>query len=253
VLPELGGSEISELGLAFEEMRIALEGKEYVENYIQTLTHEIKAPLSALQGAVELLEEEMPPEQRSRFLRNAHVESERIQSIVEKLLLLATLEKRTTTQDEETVDLQELVTEVLESLKPVAHKKNISIERFLEEECQLEGERFLLYHAVLNLVTNALEFSSADSTIEVFLESDAGIVRFKVLDAGPGIPDYAQARVFERFFSVKRPDTGKKSSGLGLSLVQEAAELHGGVVSLQNRENGGVEAVLELPLEPLAT
>lgn len=69
-LPPLGNSEINELGTAFEEMRTALDGKQYVENYVQSLTHEVKAPLSAIQGAVELLNEDMPPDQQGRFFKN---------------------------------------------------------------------------------------------------------------------------------------------------------------------------------------
>jgi two-component system, OmpR family, sensor histidine kinase CreC len=70
-LPQLGSSEVATLGNAFEEMRVTLEGKQYVEHYVQTLTHEIKSPVSAIQGAAELLKEEMPPERRDGFSRTS--------------------------------------------------------------------------------------------------------------------------------------------------------------------------------------
>ncbi len=90
-LPALGGGDLAELGNAFEEMRDALEGKQYVEHYVQALTHEVKSPISAIRGAVELLREAMPAADRRRFLDNIDNESGRILAVVEKLLLLSSL------------------------------------------------------------------------------------------------------------------------------------------------------------------
>ena len=91
-LPKLDNSEIYEMGRSFEKMREALEGKKYVEQYVQTLTHEIKSPISAIRGASELLEEDMTPEQRLRFLLNIQSESKRIQQLLERMLALSSLE-----------------------------------------------------------------------------------------------------------------------------------------------------------------
>jgi two-component system sensor histidine kinase CreC len=91
--PQLGSSEIGAMGRAFEEMQEALEGKRYVETYIQHLTHEIKSPISAIQGAAELLQEPMDDEQRHRFLGNIEREAHRMQAVVERMLELAALEK----------------------------------------------------------------------------------------------------------------------------------------------------------------
>jgi two-component system sensor histidine kinase CreC len=78
-------------------------------------------------------------------------------------------------------------------------------------------------------------------------ELEAGRFQFSVRDYGPGIPDYAKARVFERFFSLQRPDTGGKSTGLGLNFVREVAVLHQGEVHVENCAEGGVRATLTLP------
>jgi two-component system sensor histidine kinase CreC len=75
-----------------------------------------------------------------------------------------------------------------------------------------------------------------------------GMAEIVIADSGPGIPAYALEKVFERFYSLPRPDTGRKSSGLGLPFVREVAALHGGEVSLENRPKGGVQATLLLPL-----
>jgi len=83
-MPRLDNTEIGDMGKAFERMKEALEGKKYVEQYVQTLTHEVKSPLSAIRGAAELLEENMPPEKRDRFLGNIRNEANRIQDIVDR-------------------------------------------------------------------------------------------------------------------------------------------------------------------------
>jgi len=80
------------------------------------------------------------------------------------------------------------------------------------------------------------------------MESRDGYALIVVNDSGPGIPDYAIERVFERFYSLKREDTGRKSSGLGLSIVKEVVSLHNGKVGIRNLENGGVGVELWLPL-----
>jgi two-component system sensor histidine kinase CreC len=81
------------------------------------------------------------------------------------------------------------------------------------------------------------------------VRKESGIVFIEVLDCGSGIPDYAPERIFERFYSLPRPATGKKGSGLGLNFVRETARLHGGDVRISNRPGGGVCASLFIPVE----
>ena len=246
-LPRLGGGEIGELGKSFEEMRLALEGKQYVENYVQTLTHEMKSPIAAIQGAAELLQEEMPAERREQFLANIATEANRMQHLIERLLLLSSIEARQSLREIKEIDLSELTSKVAASLAPACMAKGISIGIEGDRHVTVRGEHFLIEQAVMNLLQNALDFSPTGSIIRTTI--DRGEQRFRLIveDQGPGIPDYALPRVFERFYSLNRPDTGKKSSGLGLSLVQEAMSLHGGNALLENLANGGTRATLLFP------
>ncbi|MCC5022940.1 MAG: hypothetical protein J6386_09175 [Candidatus Synoicihabitans palmerolidicus] len=99
-------TEIAELGAAFEGIRRRLEGKDYVEHYTHNLAHELKAPLSAIRGAVELMQEDsMPAEDRARFLGHLRSESQRVQGIIDRMLKLAALESRTGSLEQEDVDL----------------------------------------------------------------------------------------------------------------------------------------------------
>ncbi len=250
-LPDLGNSEIGVMGKALDEMREALEGKEYVEQYIQTLTHGLKGPLSAIRGAVELLQEDMGPERRGRFLRNVEVETARLQRIADRLLLLASLESRKGLRDVEDIDLVRLIGELIESSAVHVSSRKIDLTSSPEKAYLVRGERFLLYHALHNLIQNATEFTSEEGAIEIAI-TESDMIDISVMDDGPGIPEYALDRVFERFYSLQRPDTGRKSSGLGLSFAREVAELHGGTVSVQNRPEGGVKASFRLPQSPVS-
>jgi len=113
-MPKLNATEIGELGRAFEKMKTTLEGKKYVEQYIQTLTHEVKSPVSAIVAAAELLEEKMPPEQQAIFLANIRSEAGRINDIVERLLALSALESLKILPATEKVPLRPVLSEVIE-------------------------------------------------------------------------------------------------------------------------------------------
>lgn len=282
--PHLGRSEIGRLGTAFEEMKERLEGKQYAENYVQALTHEMKSPLSAIRGAAELLGEEMPADQRARFLDNIRNESARIQDLVDRLLQLSALENRKELRDVEDLDLADLVHEVVESMEPVlcAARQSVQVtagdasaaaddvaaddlgadvrgERVhavgvhasaCGDPVRVRGERFLVRQALANLLKNAAEFSPEGGNICVSVTLRDSLAEVRVRDEGPGVPDYALDKVFDRFYSLRRPGTGKKSSGLGLTFAREAARLHGGEVRLENAEGSGALVVLTLPCLP---
>jgi two-component system sensor histidine kinase CreC len=247
--PPLGRSEIGELGRAFEEMREALEGKKYVEQYVHTLTHELKSPISSVRGAAELLEEEMPAEKRAAFLANIRSEADRMRLLVERMLDLTALEGRRTLSETSRVDLSAVAGEALADVAPALQRKRLRVERDLPAGLWTSGEAFLLKQAFHNLVDNAIAFSPEGGTLAVrgSREDGEGGVSLVVEDQGPGIPDFARERVFEKFYSLQRPDTGRKSSGLGLAIVAEISRLHRGGIRLENRPEGGLRAAWRLP------
>ena len=240
-------TEIAELAGAFEEMRDALEGRQHVERYTQALAHEVKAPLAAIRGAAELLGEEMPEEQRQKFLGNIRNEAARIHQSVERLLELSSLEARKTLRQTEPVAAAELVAAAVAVLRPAYEAAQVTL-TFSGTAAALRGERVLLREALVNLLQNALDFSLAGGAVALSVSAGSGRVTFTVEDGGPGVPDYALPRVFERFYSLPRPATGRKSTGLGLALVREIAHLHGGEASLTNRSTGGACATLWVPV-----
>ncbi len=249
--PRLGfSSEMRQLGGALEEMRDALDGRQYVERYVQALAHEIKSPVSSIRGAAELLGEEMPPEQRRKFLNNIRREVGRIGGIIEKLMTLTALESTHELSAREPVDLKTLINETIARFSTQLDEKQIRLTRNIDARAELTGDRFLISQALTNLLQNAIEFSPPGSEININLASTSDNVAIQFSDQGPGIPAYAKERIFERFYSLARPDTQTKSSGLGLNLVQEIAHLHQGSIKLEATPEGGTLATLTLPSSP---
>ena len=236
---------------AFDDMRDALAGRNYVADYVQTLTHELKSPLSAIRGAAELLQDPaMAPADRSKFLHNIAQETGRIQEVVDRMMELTRLEARRSLAHVAPVALAELVDEVVAGAQDAAAPRQVRVERSSAGDATVEGDRFLLRRALSNIVDNAIDFSPAGGTVRVGLECRDGVAVVTVRDEGPGVPAYAREQVFEKFYSLARPATGRKSTGLGLSFVRQVATLHHGRAALDNGAEGGAVASLSLPLLP---
>jgi two-component system sensor histidine kinase CreC len=246
-LPRMGRRAIGVIGAAYDEMRDALAGRNYVEEYVQTLTHEIKSPLSAIRGAAELLQEPMPDERRAQFLANIRSESERIQELVDRLLELSALEKRGGLSDVQDIPIDRLLEEVVVSLAPVADAQQVPVRIDGAAGAVVRGERFLVQRALANLLANAIDFSPPGQEVTVSVKRANKWLEICMRDHGAGVPDYAVSRVFEKFYSLRRPVSGKKGTGLGLSFVREIAALHRGRVELHNHPHGGAVATLWLP------
>ncbi|ERI52429.1 hypothetical protein N878_19155 [Pseudomonas sp. EGD-AK9] len=227
-------------------MRTELEGKAYVERYVHTLTHELKSPLAAIRGAAELLDGEMLAVQRQRFVANIQQESARLQQLIERLLHLAQVEQRQGLEERVAVPLAALVDELLQAQQARILAADLRVEQAVPANLSLRGERFLLRQALANLLDNALDFTPPGGTIRISAERQGQRVTLRLFNQGQAIPDYALARLTERFYSLPRPGSGRKSTGLGLNFVQEVAELHGGELRIGNVE-GGVEVCLTLP------
>ena len=251
-VPKGGGPELAALAEAVETMRERLEGRDYVERYVHTLTHEMKSPLAAITGAAELLREALPTPQRERFAGLVATEAERLQQLIERLLALAMVEQRRELQERRSIPLRPVIAELLASRAPIIARKHLTINLRIPEPAALSGERFLIMQAIGNLLDNALDFTPEQGTIMLEVETVGATWRLTVANTGSAIPDYAHERLFERFYSLPRPDTGRKSTGLGLAFVREVAQLHGGTISVDNMRDiegkiSGVAACLTLP------
>ncbi|MDB6442295.1 MULTISPECIES: two-component system sensor histidine kinase CreC [Pseudomonas] len=245
-VPHYRGGEFEQLAHALEHMRTQLEGKAYVERYVHTLTHELKSPLAAIRGAAELLQSDMPAAQHQRFVSNIDNESVRMQQLIERLLNLAQVEQRQGLEEQVAVPLAPLLDELLEARGGWIEQRQLRIERQVGADLILTGEAFLLRQALGNLLENALDFTPAHGLLRISAERIGNLVEIRLFNQAEPIPDYALPRLSERFYSLPRPDSGRKSTGLGLNFVEEVVQLHAGEFAIGNVE-GGVEVVLRLP------
>lgn len=185
-------------------------------------------------------------------MKNIETETARLQSLSERLLHLAQVEQRRGLEERVPIALRSLVDELLGAQLPRLQSGAIQAENQVPVEATVVGERFLVRQALANLVDNAVDFTPVGGTLRIDTrapdERDAALALVvRVFNEGDPIPDYALPRVTERFYSLPRPATGRKSTGLGLSFVREAAHLHDGELQIQNVERG-VEARLTLPV-----
>lgn len=247
--PDLGSSELATLSRALAMMREKLEGKQYVERYVHTLTHEMKSPLTAIQASAELLGDELPAEQRQRFAHRVAEQAERLRQLVERMLGLASVESRQRLEQPVEIEIAQLLAEVLATREAQLTARQLRVEVTAASDATVRGDRFLLGQAVANLLDNAIAFSPEAGCIELALRhTGPSQCELTVADQGAGIPEFAHDRLFERFYSLPRPSTGEKSTGLGLAFVREVAQLHGGSIALGNRPEGGALARLSLPM-----
>ncbi len=247
-LPRLGRRALGAFGAAYDEMRDALAGRNYVADYVQTMTHEVKGPLSAIRGAAELLQEPMADADRARFVANIAREAQRIQELVDRMMELTALESRRSLDHAAPVALRALALEVATSAAPAAEARGLAVEVLPGDgDAVVAGDAFLLQRALANLVDNALDFSPRGGRVTIEVVGRGRSCDLVVRDGGPGIPEFAEGKVFEKFYSLARPATAKKSTGLGLSFVKEIADLHRGRATLKNQPGGGAVATLSLP------
>lgn len=247
--PRPPGRHLRVLGDAVDRMRDALEGRKYVEHYVQSMTHEMKSPIAAISATSELLQEDMPAPQRAKFLENMSNEVDRLQRLAARLLALSSLESRKALDRPAPVDVFAVARRVCAEAEARARAAGVRLRLEGNGSRVVPGDEFLLEAALDNLVQNAIEFSPPGGAISVAVtDGEKGCVAVVVEDEGPGMPDYALGRVFERFYSLPRPATGRKSTGLGLCFVRETALLHGGNASVVNRaDRSGARAKITLP------
>ncbi len=241
--PKLGNGEIAKLGEVFEKMRIELEGKNYIENYIQSVTHELKSPIAGVQGAIEILLDyhDLPETQRKKFLNNIANESKRMAVLVERLLILSRLENLQNNYDEKIeFSISDLLTQIVENWNERLHHKVVKLILKCDNDDELlfKGNRELLCDAINNLIGNAVDFTNENNREIIItlatVKNKINQYQISVIDNGYGIPDYALGRIFEKFYSLPRKDSKLKSSGLGLSITKQIIELHNGKLKIFN-------------------
>jgi two-component system, OmpR family, sensor histidine kinase CreC len=241
VPPRLPG-ELGELAQAMELMRQRLEGREHLESQVRALTHELKSPLAAIRGANELLQDDLSPTDRQRFVRQVDQQSLRLQNLVEQMLELTQLESLHSLPAPQRVDLRDITAKVLEQHAAALEQRGLRVQGLEPFSLELHGDANQLALAISNVLGNAITHAPQGSSLELALYRLAsGELRWSLRDSGLGVPAFALPQLGQRFFSTAAPaPDGKlaRGSGLGLAIVKQVLWLHRGKLIFENAEPG---------------
>jgi len=250
--PNITQVEYFNLNEAIQKLRSELEGREYVEEYIHTLAHELRSPLTSVRANAENLKIPMSDIKRDKIIDGILEANERMDKLMDRLLRLAKIERRQQLENIKKILVGELIKGVMNSpsRKGELLSRQINIDYHVDENITINVERLLTEQAIGNVLDNAIKFSPDSSTIRIDVKEQNKWVTIKVIDDGPGIPEYAKKKIFSRFYSVPHPETGKRGNGLGLRFAKKIMTLHGGTITVTNRAmSKGAEAVLRFPLK----
>ena len=209
--------------------------------------HELRTPLAIMQTRLELFSEEHPQSDgaTAELVRLQREQLDRLTALVRTLLEMSNLQS---VSRAERIELAPLVDEILTDLTPLAQSRGIS----LEQQCQeiaLEGSDALIYRLLFNLIENGIKYNRPGGSVSVCVRQEGDSATLRVTDTGCGIPEACRESVFEPFFRVDKSRSRQMGGvGLGLALVREIAQLHGGTVSILPGSGQGTTFAVTLPL-----
>ena len=236
--------ELNQVAQAVENMREKLEDRAYVEHYVNTLTHELKGPLTAIQASAELLKEDLPLNDQQQFAQHIHAQSQRLKLLIDRMLLLTRLEKSKHQIELQNFNLSKLIQQVLDQQASQLQSKKIQCLLDIEANCMIHADRFWLQRTIANILDNALDFSAESSKILIQLHRQAHqSIQLQIFNEGEWIPEYALSQVFDTYFSLPRPITQQRSSGIGLSIVKQVIEQHHGQIQIQNIQENNIAII----------
>jgi heavy metal sensor kinase len=251
-LPTRGvGDEHDAIADAFNGVVARLErGVREMKLFAAAMAHELRTPLAALRGEMELsLTDTASPDERRQRVASQLEEIDKLARLVGQLLLLAQADAGEIPLQREMVDLSALGASVVEALEPVAEAKNIYLICERSGQVNITGDRQWMERLLLNLVDNAIKFTPAGGTIIVSVMRAGRTAKLVVRDTGIGMAPDVVPHVFERFY---RADIARSSqvdgAGLGLSLVRWIADRHGAAVDLESRPGHGSTFTISMPV-----
>jgi signal transduction histidine kinase len=234
---------------ALRQREIAQEADRLKGELMSIAAHDLKTPLQSIIGYAELLLEQPTGERVSEYANYGARAAQRMLDIVHKMLQSEAIESGQLSPDRHVVDVGRLGLATSGILQPQAEAKRQRIHAATDEECLVEGDEDWLRQVLENLLGNAIKYSPERRSIWLEVRREGDQVRLRVRDEGPGLSDDDKTRVFGRFQRLSaRPTGGESSTGLGLSIVRQLVERHGGRVWVESDGRGqGALFVVELP------
>ena len=240
--------EISINDVSQEEEQIRLK-----RQLTQNIAHELKTPVSSIQGYLETIvsNENLPHEKMMLFLERCYAQSNRLTRLLRDISVLTRMDEAANMIDMEKVDISVLVANIVNEVSLELEEKHITVVNSLRPRIQLRGNYSLLYSIFRNLMDNAIAYAGTYIRINIScFREDENYYYFSFADTGVGVAPEHLNRLFERFYRIDKGRSRKLGgTGLGLAIVKNAVLIHGGTISAKNNQGGGLEFVFTLAKE----
>ncbi|MBR6521069.1 MAG: HAMP domain-containing protein [Oscillospiraceae bacterium] len=245
-----GNDELDELSREFNALTDRLQKTEELrQRFVSDASHELKTPLAGIRLLSDSIvqNDNIPPELLREFVVDIGQEAERLTRITEKLLELTRLDVKRQ-EIKNAVDVGQVINESMKMLRTLAENKDVTVGCELEDNCIIWANSDDIHQIVFNLVENAIKYNVVGGNVKVFLYMKESMVNLIIDDTGVGIPQEDLPHIFDRFYRVdKARNSDVGGSGLGLSIVKDTVEKHGGSVEAFRREVGGTRFMVSFP------
>lgn len=249
-----GSAEVQRLERELVQARARiLERFAAQERFLSNVSHEIKTPLAVMITEAETLPRAGLPEHAAEFIDGVRDEMARLGRLVESFLTLARVQEGRVEAHTARYAVIDLVMDSLDNCRMMAKQHHVRLVPILnfttdtDSEAELAGDPELLRTMLDNLIRNAIRFSPEEGTVRVEVQVNKRLAIIRVIDEGPGIPRDRIGTIFERFSQAHEHERRGRGHGLGLSISLGIAELHGGAVTVENRDPTGCEFIVFLP------
>lgn len=218
----------------------------YKKEFVANASHELKTPLTAINGFIDTLRDEITNETHRRYLEIIKNHTQRMINIINDLLALSSLESGIQFEFS-TCDINELINEIIPLFKKRISEKNLMLNLKLENKSSLYCDRLKIEQALINIIDNAVKYTDKGS-IEISTSEDEKNIIIEIEDTGIGIPRKDIDRIFERFYVVnKSRSRASGGTGLGLSIVKHIINRHNGFIDVSSEEGKGSKFTIRLP------
>lgn len=242
--------EIDELAISFNNMANDLaQLEELTRGFIGNVSHEFKTPMTTIGGFVDgMIDGTIPVEQRDKYLRTISEEVKRLSRMVNRMLDAAKIQSGELILSPAPFDFTEMTSQILFSFEQKIDQKRIEVDADLDDRLWVMGDRDHVYRAVYNLVDNAVKFTAPEGRLTLRARAHGAMCDFSITNTGTGISPEDIPHIFDRFYKADRSRSlDKTGAGLGLYIVKNIINLHGGDISVRS-DGGETEFSFTLPL-----
>ncbi len=251
-----GFTEMKNISESFNHMIVRMQKLEKSrQEFVSNVSHELKTPITSIKVLADslVMQEDAPIEMYREFMVDITDEIERENKIINDLLSLVKLDKTASEMNIASININELLEQLMKRLRPIAAKRNIEVVLESYRPVIAEVDEVKLSLAISNLIENAIKYNVDEGWVRVSLNADHKFFYIKVSDSGVGIPEDAQDFIFERFYRVDKArsrETG--GTGLGLSITRNAILMHRGAIKVYSKVNEGTTFTVRIPLSYIA-